>query len=226
MKLESSFQPATPERMSTYVSEYGSVLYHEGNFHAVSADGDLDVPIPSDVAEHIVLAMKLQDKAINDDQDALHVLQTFNCRKSALVVSGAISLEESIVEMSNDSGEDVMLQDVDRVLRLNDGSVSELSNYADFKDVLHEYEGSFPAIVHIFESEEPIEIASFSELVATLHRVHSFVVLGEDDGGYVCFQKMGPDTDQPFIICDLEVITSLYSNQKNRTGYFVYGPYK
>ena len=221
MRTEQAHVPN--QEMHNYASEFGTIMNHEGVYHAVTADGEQSVPVPTNVAEHIALAMKLQDKALDQDEDARNVLQTFNCRKSAKFILGKVPFEQFVVEWSSSGGEEAMFRDVELLLKSGNESVAELKNYADFEEVLHGYEGAFPCIVHIFESDTPVEISAFPERVATLHRVHSFVVLGEDESGYVCFQKMGPDTDQPFIICDLEMITTLYSNQKKRTGYFVYG---
>ncbi len=228
MNLESTFDKkvSRPEEYRV-TSEYGSIVGHENIAYAITSDGEQGVPIPDDVAEHIALMLRLQHKVhIEGDQDASHVMQTFNCRKSVLIASGAIPIMQSIVDLSDNSGEQEMFDDVNRLLSENHNNVAELRDYASFEDVIDGYEGSFPCIVHVFESETPVTIDSFSEIAPKLHRVHSFLVLGQDDTGYVCFQKVGPSVDEPFTITDLSFVTHLYRNKENRFGYFVYGPYK
>ncbi len=227
MNAETKFNQISQPEKYQETTEYGSLLSHEGLTYAVTQDGEQGVPVPNDVAEHISLVLRLQNKVYDEkDQDAAHVMQTFNCRKSALIASGAIPVMQSIVDLSDSSGENEMFTDVERLLANSPDAVVELKNYADFENVLDQYEGSFPCIVHIFESDQSVSIDEFSGQMKKMHRLHSFLVLGEDEQGYVCFQKMGPDIDQPFMINDLSLITTFYANRKDRFGYFVFGPYK
>lgn len=230
-----------PKEKAEYISKYGGTVTYEGVTYAVAQDGELIVPIPDDIATHIVTMLRLHDKSHDEgDRDALAVLQTFNCRKSALVASGALDIEESILDRGDDSGVEAMFMDVDRLLADPDGSVVSLKDYADFESVLDSYEGSFPCIVHVFESEIAVPEEGFKTAMKTMPRVHSFVVLGqagleseqvgqgeeEETAVYVCFQKMGPALNEPFTITELSFITHLHRNQKDRIGYFVFGPYR
>ncbi len=211
------------------VTDYGSVVEHEGVQYAITSDGERGVPIPTPMAERISVMFRLQEKVLNElgvDDDAKHVFQTFNCRKSVLVAAGDIDFVESAVDLSNDSGEGHMFEDVVRITGVEHGSVAVLRDYGDFENVLDSYKGAFPCTVHVFESDEELPVSDLVTNIDSLHRVHSFLVLGEDDEGYICFQKMGPGLHEPFTISDLTLITHLYRNQKNRVGYFVYGPYK
>jgi hypothetical protein len=206
---------------------YGSIVYDENVAYAITEDDERGVPIPTPLAENISILLRLQNKVmIEHSVEATHVFQTFNCRKSVLVASGALGLEESITSAEIGGGEEQMFADIERLMVDEEGGVVALKDYAKFEDVLDTYIGSFPCIVHVFESDVPIEEGLDVGTLRALHRAHSFLVLGEDDEGYVCFQKVGPKTDQPFTITDLNFITHLYRNQKNRIGYFVYGPYR
>lgn len=227
MKPESGPQnPLTNENI-TYASKYGSIMELEGIMYAISQDGELQTPIPRAMAERISLVMRLQDKANEaQDEDTLAVLQTFNCRKSALIVGGVLDVEASIVDMGADSGEEAMFADVERLLADQYGTLAALTEYRKFESELDAYDGTFPCMVHIFESDAPITTDEFSDQVEQLHRLHSFIVLGEDEDGYVCFHKTGPATNEPFAITSLEFVTNAYSNEKDRTGYFVFGPSK
>lgn len=226
MKKEAGTFEKSPE-IQHEVFDYGSLIQHEGVSYAITQDGEQGVPIPTDVADNIRVLFRLQDKAtVDENPDAKIVMQTLNCRKSAMVASGVLDINKAILDSGDESGVNEMFSDINRLLHGGEGAVSMLKDYAAFEDELDSYEGSFPCIVHVFESDSEIDTEIIKERIADLHRTHSFLVLGQDDTGYVCFQKVGPAVDEPFTVTDLSFITHLYRNQKNRFGYFVYGPYR
>ncbi len=218
---------ATAERIPVpeAITAYGSVVERDGIAYAITEDGERGIPVPSKTGSALSLLLRLQNKVYEEQNtDATHVFQTFNCRKSVFVATGAIDFENAVIDLGHESGEVAMFNDVARLIEHKDGGVVSLTDYADFEDVLDSYTGSFPCVVHVFESEEEMSQAEVIAEVERLHRVHSFLVLGEDDEGYVCFQKVGPAVEQPFTITDLDFVTHLYRNQNNRVGHFVFGP--
>lgn len=226
-------------RDNEYISEYGVVFQSQedspegipkGTWYLSLADGSNAVPVPEDVAEWVSKLLKIQEQALSEgDEDAVAVLKGMNCRISALVAAGA-PLTEFFDNPKDPSGVEHLFSDVDRIQEGVHSAFVVEDSFLEIRDFLDTYEGAFPAIVHIFEVEKDSELEEGiqraltgnekipRELINKLPRSHSFLVLGERDEQYICFEKIGPEIERPLHVAEFEDVCMLHRLTPGRTG--------
>lgn len=219
-----------------HASEQGTVFENQGITYAVTDDTDYAIPVPTDIATTISLALRFQDKIKTENYPQLEkLLSRLNCRKVAFVASGKQSIEDALDLSEDPDGLEELFEDVRKIQEEGFLPTVVEHSYSEIIEALDEYEGSFPCIVHTFEVETKSNLAkSLAELpdekeidleqVKKMHRIHSFLVLGQHDDTYVCFQKMGPMKHQPFEIVTIEKVFQSYELDEDRTGYVFIGP--
>jgi hypothetical protein len=222
------------------VSPFGRV-YTDGAISYVSTyDGLSIVPVPEEVGNAVALALSAQDKVFSGRYPNLEKkLALLNCRKAVFVASDKMTASEAAsFESSDVNAEEQLIADVDRMQQLGYGPHLVTESYCDeIETYLDEYDGSFPCVVHIFEFKKHSKTAEAIELSVQqsgmiapslvsqkMHKIHSFLVLGEDESGYVCFQKMGPQIDEPFMVAGFEHMMSSYPLTEGREGVVFVGP--
>jgi hypothetical protein len=224
------------------VTQFGGV-YVDGDISYVSTyDGHGIIPVPEEVANTIGLALSAQDKVFSGRYPNLErKLALLNCRKAVFVTGGKMTASEaSNIEIEDINGEEQLLSDVERIQNEGFGPHLVTESYHDEIDMyLDEYDGTFPCVVHIFEFDKHSKAASLIEtsiqqsgkisrdvVSQKMHKIHSFLVLGEDESGYICFQKMGPQIDEPFMVAGFEHMMSGYPLTEEREGVVFVGPMK
>jgi hypothetical protein len=221
------------------VSEYGSVYSYGESPVAVTFDGGDSVYVPEDMADMLSLALSVQDKVFTGRYPNLErKLALMNCRKAVFAAGDRMSVSEVADETSDDiNAIKPLFADVQRMQEAGFGPhlITE-SYHQEMKVYLDEYDGSFPCAVHMFEFDkksqraQDIEVSIQMsgqikpELLRQLHRIHSFIVLGEGNNGYVCFQKIGPAVDMPFMIDHFGPMTAEYPLSAGREGVVFIGP--
>jgi hypothetical protein len=229
-------EPTLTERV---VTKHGGI-YDYGEFPvAVTFDALDSVYVSSEIADMLALALSAQDKVFSGRYPNLEKkLALINCRKAVFAVSEKMSVHEVVNESSNDlSAIEPLFADVKRMQEAGFGPNLITESYSkEMKDYLNEYDGNFPCAVHMFEFDKDSKRASAiiesiqvsgqinPEVLTQLHRIHSFIVLGESEKGYVCFQKVGPGVDMPFMIDHFVPMTEEYPLSIGREGVVFIGP--
>ena len=155
----------------------------------------------------------------------LRLVAMLNCRKTVEAVTGSPlrpllrSKDLSDPNLSNRDrarakaemdGVPEMMADVKRFL--DSGSLPVLGTEQDMQvaDHLDHHRDELPAVVHIFFVPRKNSTEIISKLmggggglsvndVVKLPRSHTFIVLEKaDNGEYICFQKLGPELEDPF----------------------------
>jgi hypothetical protein len=233
--------PEQPEKIGSVekiITEFGGVFEdEEGVAHAVAMEGEGVVPVPKDVAKVISLSLRTQEKALTGKYPNLgKLLLLLNCRKSVFVTSGTMEMNEALDKDSEDiNGVNALLADVERLQNSGyEGFLIEHSYIESISEYLDEYEGKFPVVVHMFEMGDGTTTAGMVEdhvmhnvpipapIISKLHRIHSFIVLGEDEDGYILFQKEGPKLQQPFMVASFNRFS--YELDEDRKGLVFIGP--
>jgi hypothetical protein len=225
---------------SKVVTPFGGV-YVDGNLSYVSTyDGHGIVPVPEEVGNTIGLALSVQDKVFSGRYPNLErKLAMLNCRKAVFVAGERMTAHEAAdVESTDINAEELLLADVERIQNEGFGPHLITESYHDEIEMyLDEYDGTFPCAVHIFEFDRNSKTATMIEtsvqqsgkispdvVSQKMHKIHSFLVLGEDESGYICFQKMGPQIDEPFMVAGFEHMMSSYPLTEGREGVVFIGP--
>lgn len=237
------------EEFEGHISEnFGGVILDEkGQAYAVTRDGEGIVAVPNDMGRMIALALRTQDKVDSGKYPRLKQrFAALNCRKTVFAVTEAATLSEATDDQQEDiDGLEHLFSDVERIQ--DAGYPPFLFTEADEKvtEALHEYTGTFPCVVHLFEFDNGSLVAEAVEqnmrdqggfldtgTVEKMHRMHSFLVLGEDfvdeeDGSesirYVCFQKTESGLRGMIMVSDLDMALA-HELSPNRTGVAFIGP--
>ena len=221
-----------------YISEFGGIIKADGVSYAVTNDGENLVPIPESFAKIIKFALKAQDRTYNENRpDLLRYLSVINCRKAALTASGNMDFAKAVDDESDDLSaiEDLFL-DTERIQVLGFKPIILPEHEARLTPFLDEYGGSFPVIVHYYDVDKHTDTNNEvirriqeneiidAELLRKIHRRHSFLVLGESEDEYVCFQKTGPFPNEPLVISGIDLVESGVKKQPNRSQLVFMGP--
>ncbi len=173
------------------------------------------VETPEWLANNIQTALRVQDKV---DQAMmagirpgfLRKVRMMNCRKAVFAVRGTTPLREMVRVREREDGKKYVSAGVEELRedldRLHDAHISPTFGSTEdlhIESSLDELT-AFPAVVHVFRIPEKF-VPWFTkkaltgglngaEYLNSLHREHTFLVLGKrDDGNYICFHKQGPE---------------------------------
>lgn len=218
--MESARLDTSPEKVLGVVCNPGECT--------ASLDGVHTVPLPEWLAQNIATSLRTQEKvedalAAGHRKGFLRTLAMFNCRKSMAVVRGTSSLRDAVQNKKDVHGVEALIADVMAIQ--NNGSVPVVGTLhaLHVDEYLEEHPQELPAVAHVFSAHNKqigtIMQSLFSglpiaeQLVRSLGRMHTFIVLGKDTAGeYVCFHKQGPDIAHRLELISLKsVMKSLFA---------------
>lgn len=218
--MESARLDTSPENVRGIVCKPGECT--------ASLDGAHTVPLPEWLAQNIATSLRIQEKvedalAAGHRKGFLRTLAMFNCRKSMAVVRGTTTLRDAVQNKEDVHGVEALIADVMAIQ--NNGSVPVVGTLhaLHVDEYLEEHPQELPAVVHVFSAHNKqvgtVMQSLFSglpvaeQLVRSLGRIHTFIVLGKDDTGrYVCFHKQGSDIAHQLELISLEgVMKSLFA---------------
>jgi hypothetical protein len=186
-----------------------------GNYRA-SVDGQHFVSINSAYGEMIAIALRVQEKMdIGKHPHIARLFSMMNCRKTAFVVGGKMSIDEATQNKEDIHGVELLLDDTMRLQAGGAIPVVGTPGRYHIREHLEEDRPSFPCVVHLYGIDnrrsgevlrymmqgKPLHRTQYEKM----HRYHTFIILGKDTAGrYLCFQKLGPNPEHPFEITTLE----------------------
>lgn len=213
------------------IHKEGSVWYAHLNQHE-------KVPLSENLANNIRIALRAQEKIEEALMGGhrpgfLRTISMMNCRKTifATIANTPIRLmtRNKDMEAVTDkktyseqlSGVDELMKDVTRIIRSDHAPLLGSNDDMQIEHYLHEHTDEMPCVVHIFNIKQRFVGDIASKLISDprslseedcrtkLNRDHTFLVLGRTpQGTYICFQKSGPNVNQPFEIKSLPEIIS------------------